>query len=108
MILTRLLSNNSKPITCISILVFTSITTRRRHSQLDPPVPAPELLIIPVLEPFETISEKFFLNDVDSTTFSPLYHRPSRSDSAFKHTPSSLDNLLDTSSETTIQRPRHR
>ena len=49
------------------------------------------------------------MSDVDSTTFSLLYPRIPPSNSASKHTTSSLDNLLDSTSESTLRRqPRHR
>ena len=49
------------------------------------------------------------LSDIDSATSSLLYPRLPPSNSASKYTTSSLDNLLDTSSESTIRHPlRHR
>ena len=72
-------------------------------------LPPPKPLTIPDLKPFESLSEKYALSDVDYTTFSLLYPRLPPSNFASKHTTSSLDNLLDTSSESTIRRlPRHR
>ena len=69
--------------------------------------PAPKFLIIPVLEPFELISGKNSINDVGSTTFTN-YPRLPPSNSVYKQTTTSSNNLIDTSSETTIQPPRHR
>ena len=49
------------------------------------------------------------MSEIDSTTSSLLYPRLPFSNSASKDTTSSLDNLLDTSSESTIRHPlRHR
>ena len=49
------------------------------------------------------------MSEIDSTTSSLLYPRLPLSNSASKYTTSSLDNLLDTSSESTIRYPlRHR
>ena len=49
------------------------------------------------------------MSEIDSTTSSLLYPRLPLSNSASKYTTSSLDNLLDTSSESTIRHPlRHR
>ena len=119
-----LLRSINKPHTRKTHLFPTSFKGRRKHSQFDPsfllPKPClhsqpghsfhpPKLLKIPVLESFETLSEKYPLGDVYSTTFSLLYPRILSSNSGSKHTTSSLDNLSDSKSEFTLRKqPRHR
>ena len=78
--------------------------SQSEHS-LQPPKPP----TIHVLEAFDTLSEKYLLCDVDSTIFSLISPRFPPSNSASKHTTFCLDNLLDTSSESTIRKPpRHK
>ena len=105
-------------------LIPTSIKPFRRRSQLDnslsipPPcshtstkssLPPPKPLKIPVLEFIDSLQKKLDLSEIDSTSSSLLYPRLPLSNSASKYTTSSLDNLLDTSSESTIRHPlRHR
>ena len=69
----------------------------------------PKSLKIPVLESFDFLQKKTDLTEIDSTTSSLHYPRLLPSNSASKYTTSSLDNLLETTSESTIrQPPRHR
>ena len=71
-----LLRNTNKPHTSKRPLIPTSTKGRRRHSQFDPSLPLlkpcshsqpgpslppPKRLKIPVLEPFETLTEKSFM-----------------------------------------------
>ena len=71
-------------------------------------LPPPKPLTIPAFESVDTLSEKYPLSDIDSTTFSFIYPRFLPSNSASKHTTSSLVSFLETSSESTICRtPRH-
>ena len=118
-----LLRNINEPQSRKSISIPTIKKGRRRHSQLDPSLPLPKpcihsqseislpppkLLTIPAFESVDTLSEKYPLSDIDSTTFSFIYPRFLPSNSASKHTTSSLDSFLETSSESTICRtPRH-
>ena len=106
-----------KPQSRKSILVPTSNKGRRRHSQFDhslplskpeTPLPPPKFLTLTALESSDTLSKKYLLSDIDSTTFSLIYPRLPPSNSASKHTTSSSDNLLETSSESTIRRPPRR
>ena len=70
-------------------------------------MPPPKALKIPALELFDSLQKKSDLSEVDSTTFSLIYPRLPPSNSASKYTTSSLNNLLETSSESTIrQLPR--
>ena len=78
-------------------------------SSYKPSIPPPKAPKIPALESFDSFQKKSDSNEVDSTTFSPIYPRLHPSNSASKYTTSSLDNLLETYSESTIrQPPRHR
>ena len=88
--------------------MVTSINSRRPYSQFDSSLPPPKPPAFPVRERFDLFREKYCLGEVDYTTFSLSYTHLPPSNSAFKHTTSSLDNLLDTSSETTIPQPLHR
>ena len=115
-----LLRNINNPTLPRLKLIPTSIKSFRRRSQLDnslsipPPcshtstkssLPPPKPLKIPVLESIDSLQKKSDLSEIDSTTSSLLYPRLPLS----KYTTSSLDNLLDTSSESTIRHPlRHR
>ena len=65
----------------------------------------PKSLKIPALESLDSLHKKSTLSEVDSVTSSLLYARLPPSNSASKYTTSSLDNLLDTSSESTISHP---
>ena len=57
----------------------------------------------------DSLQKKSDLSEIDSTTISLLYPRLQPSNSASKYTTSTLDNLLETTSESTIrQPPRHR
>ena len=57
----------------------------------------------------DSLQKKSDLSEIDSTTCSLLYPRLPPSNSASKYTTSSLDNLLDTTSESTLHPPlRHR
>ena len=119
-----LLRNINNPTLLRLKLIPTSIKSFRRRSQLDnslsipPPcshtstkssLPPPKPLKIPVLESIDSLQKKSDLSEIDSTTSSLLYPRLPLSNSASKYTTSSLDNLLDTSSESTIRHPlRHR
>ena len=119
-----LLRNINNPTLPRLKLIPTSIKSFRRRSQLDnslsipPPcshtstkssLPPPKLLKIPVLESIDSLQKKSDSSEIDSTTSSLLYPRLPLSNSASKYTTSSLDNLLDTSSESTIRHPlRHR
>ena len=119
-----LLRNINNPTLPRLKLIPTSIKSFRRRSQLDnslsipPPcshtstkssLPPPKPLKIPVLESIDSLQKKSDLSEIDSTTSSLLYPRLPLSNSASKYTTSSLDNLLDTSSESTIRHPlRHR
>ena len=119
-----LLRNINNPTLPRLKLIPTSIKSFRRRSQLDnslsipPPcshtstqssLPPPKPLKIPVLESLDSLQKKSDLSEIDSTTSSLLYRRLPLSNSASKYTTSSLDNLLDTSSESTIRHPlRHR
>ena len=119
-----LLRNINKPTLPRLKLISTSIKFFRRRSQLDtslsilPPcshtstqssLPPPKPLKIPALEYLDSLQKKSDLSEIDSTTSSLLYPRLPPSNSASKYTTSSLDNLLDTSSESTIRHPlRHR
>ena len=105
-------------------LIPTSIKSFRRRSQLDnslsipqlcspissqPSLPPPKPLKIPALESIDSLQKKSDLSEVDSTTCSLLYPRLPPSNSASKYTTSSLNNLLDTTSESTLNPPlRHR
>ena len=107
-----------------SILIPTSIKSFRRRSQFDnslpvpPPcshlpsqssLPPPKSFKIPAIESFDSLQKNTDLSEIDSTTSSLLYPRLSPSNSASKYTTSSLDILLETTSESTIrQPPRHR
>ena len=120
-----LLRNFIKPTLPRLKLIPISIKSFRRHSQLDnslsipPPcshtstqssLPPPKSLKIPALESLDSsLQKKSDLSEIDSATSSLLYPRLPLSNSASKYTTSSLDNLLDTSSESTIRHPlRHR
>ena len=119
-----LLRNINNPTLPRLKLIPTSMKSFRRRSQLDnslsipPPcshtstkssLPPPKPLKIPVLESIDSLQKKSDLSEIDSTTSSLLYPRLPLSNSASKYTTSSLDNLLDTSSESTIRHPlRHR
>ena len=119
-----LLTNINKPTPPKLKLIPTSIKPFRRRSQLDPSLsipppcshistqsslPPPKSLKIPALESLDSLHKKSTLSEVDSVTSSLLYPRLPPSNSASKYTTSSLDNLLDTSSESTISHPlRHR
>ena len=119
-----LLRNINNPTLLRLKLIPTSIKAFRRRSKLDnslsipPPcshtstkssLPPPKPLKIPVLESIDSLQKKSDLSEIDSTTSSLLYPRLPLSNSASKYTTSSLDNLLDTSSESTIRHPlRHR
>ena len=119
-----LLRNINNPTLPRLKLILTSIKFFRRRSQLDnslsipPPcshtstnssLPPPKPLKFPVLESLDSLQKKSDLSEIDSTTSSLLYPRLPLSNSASKYTTSSLDNLLDTSSESTIRHPlRHR
>ena len=62
-----------------------------------------------MLESFHSLQKKTDRTEIDSTTSSLFYPRLHLSNSASKYTTSSLDNLLETTSESTIrQPPRHR
>ena len=113
-----LLQKINKPQPFTPILVPTSSKGRLRfdpslpvpqpckHFQTGPSVPPPKPFTILVLESFDTLSEKY-PSDVD--TISVIYRRLPPTNSASKHTTSFLDNLLETTSESTISwRPRHR
>ena len=105
-------------------LIPTSIKSFRRRSQLDnflsipppcshissqPSLPPPKPLKIPALESLESLQKKSDLSEIDSTTCSLLYPRLPPSNSVSKYTTSSLDNLLDTTSESILHHPlRHR
>ena len=105
-------------------LVPTSKKSFRRRFQLDnslsipPPcshistqssLPPPKSFKIPALESLDSLQKKSDLSEVDSATSSILYPRLPHSNSASKYTTSSLDNLVDTSSESTVRHPlRHR
>ena len=126
------LGNISKPQSRKPILFHTCIKGLRRHAQFDPSLPLPKPCIfsqpelsppppkpltIPVLEPFDTLkntvkdthNEKYTLSDVVTTLLSPIYSRLPTSNSAFKQTTSSLDNLSETFFKFTLRRPpRHR
>ena len=102
----------------------TSIKSFRRRSQLDNslsiPTPCSHIssqtslpprkpLKIPALESLDSLQKKSDLSEIDSTTCSLLYPRLPPSNSASKYTTSSLDNLFDTTSESTLHHPlRHR
>ena len=116
-----LLRNNNNPTLPRLKLIPTSIKSFRRRSQLDnslsipPPcshtstqssLPPPKSLKIPALESLDSLQKKSDLSEIDSATSSLLYPRLPHSNSASKYTTSSLDNLLDTSSESTIRHPR--
>ena len=119
-----LLRNINNPTLPKSKLIPTCIKSFRRRSQLDnslsipPPcsnissqssLPPPKPLKIPALESLDSLQKKSDLSEVDSTTCSLLYPRLPPSNSASKYTTSSLDNLLDTTSESTLRHPlRHR
>ena len=92
------LRNINKPILFKTILIPTSRKRRRRNSQLGPS--------LPITQPCSHTPP--LPTGVDSTTFSLIYPRLPPSKSASKHTPSSLDNLLDTFSNSTIRRLCHR
>ena len=80
-----------------------------KHPQPEPSLPHLKPLTVLALESFDTLSENYLLRDIDSTTFFLIYLRLPCSNPAFKHTTSSLNNLLEASSESTIRRhPRHR
>ena len=120
-ILLRNINNPSHP---TSKLIPTSTKSFRRRSQLDnsllipppcshtssqPSLPPPKPLKIPALESLDSLQKKSDLSEIDSTTCSLLYPRLPLSNSASKYTTSSLDNLLDTTSESTLNPPlRHR
>ena len=62
-----------------------------------------------MLESFHSLQKKTDLTEIDSTTSSLLHPRLHPSNSASKNTTSSLDNLLETTSESIIRHPsRHR
>ena len=119
-----LLRNINNPNLPKSNLIPTSIKSLRRRSQLDnsfsipPPcshisskssLPLAKPLKIPALESLDSLKKKSDLSEVDSTTCSLLYPRLPPSNSASKYTTSSLDNLLDNTSESTLRPPlRHR
>ena len=120
-----LLRNINIPTLPTPKLIPTSIKTFRRRSQLDnsfsipppcshissqPSLPPPKPLKIPALESIDSLQKKSDLSEVDSTTCSLLFYpRLPPSNSASKYTTSSLDNLLDTTSESTLNPPlRHR
>ena len=119
-----LLKNNKNPTLLKPKLIPTSIKSFRRRSQLDnslsipPPcshissqssLAPPKPLKIPALESLDSLQKKSDLSEFDSTTCSLLYPRLRPSNSASKYTTSSLDNLLDTTSESTLRHPlRHR
>ena len=119
-----LLRNINNPNLSRSPLIPTSIKSFRRRSQLDNsfsiPPPCSHIsskssltlakpLKIPALESLDSLKKKSDLSEVDSTTCSPLYPRLPPSNSASKYTTSSLDNLLDNTSESTLRPPlRHR
>ena len=116
----NLLRQINKPTLPKLTLIPTSIKSFRRRCQLDtslpipPPcphispqssLPPPKSLKIPALESLDSLQQKSDLSEVDSATFSLLYPRLPPSNSASKYTTSSLDNLLDTSSESTLRHP---
>ena len=119
-----LLKNIKIPTLPTPKLIPTSIKSFRRRSQLDnslsilppcshissqPSLPPPKPLKIPALESIDSLQKKSDLSEVDSTTCSLLYPRLPPSNSASKYTTSSLDNLLDTTSGSTLNPPlRHR
>ena len=116
-----LLQNINNPSHPITKLIPTSIKSFLRRSQVDssllipPPcshtssLPPPKPLKIPALESLDSLQKKSDLSEIDSTTCSLLYPRLPPSNSASKYTTSSLDNLLDTTSESTLNPPlRHR
>ena len=119
-----LLRNINKPTLTRLKLIPTSIKSFRRRSQLDnslsiprpcshistqSSLPPPKSLKIPALESLDSLQKKSDQSEVDSATSSLLYPRLPPSNSASKYTTSSLDNLLDPSSESTIRHPlRHR
>ena len=119
--LLRNINNSTLP---VPKLIPTSIKSFRRRSQLDnslsipppcshissqPSLPPPKPPKIPALESPDSLQKKSDLSEVDSTTCSLLYPRLPPSNSASKYTTSSLDNLLDTTSESTLNPPlRHR
>ena len=119
-----LLRNINIPTAPKSILFPTSIKSFGRRSQFEnslpipPPcshlpsessLPPPKSHKIPALESFDSLQKKSDLSEIDSTTSSLLYPRLPPSNSASKYTTSSLDNLLETTSESNIrQPPRHR
>ena len=119
-----LLRNINNPTLPVPKLIPTSIKSFRRRSQLDislsipppcshissqPSLPPPKPLKVPALESLDSLQKKSDLSEVDSTTCSLLYPRLPPSNSASKYTTSSLDNLLDTTSESTLNPPlRHR
>ena len=118
------LTNINKPTHSRLKLIPISIKNFRRRSQLDhslsilspcshistqSSLPPPKSLKIPALESLDSLQKKSTLSEVDSATSSLLSPRLPLSNSASKYTTSSLDNLLDTSSESTISLPlRHR
>ena len=119
-----LLRNINNPTLPVPKFIPTSIKSFRRRSQLDnslsipppcshissqPSLPPPKPLKIPALESLDSLQKKSDLSEVDSATCSLLYPRLPPSNSASKYTTSSLDNLLDTTSESTLNPPlRHR
>ena len=119
-----LLRNINNPTLPTPKLIPTSIKSFRRRSQLDnslsipppcshifsqPSLPPPKPLKIPALESIDSLRKKSDFSEVDSTTCSLLFPRLPPSSSASKYTTSSLDNLLDTTSESTLNPPlRHR
>ena len=119
-----LLRNINNPTPPKPNLKPTSIKSFRRRSQLDnslsipPPcshissqtsLPPPKPLKIPSLESLDSLQKKSDSSEIDSTTCSLLFPRPPPSNSASEYTTSSLDNLLDTTSESTLHHPlRHR
>ena len=123
---TLLLQNLNNPTPRKPILIPTSIKPFRRRSQFDhslpipspcsllqsqssSSIPPPKPLKIPALELFDSLQKKSDLSEVDSTTFSLFYPRLPASNSASKYTTSSLDSLLETTSESIIRPlPRHR
>ena len=115
-----LLRNNDNPTATApkSILIPTSIKSFCRRFQfgnslpIPPPcshlpsqssLPPPKSLKILALESFDSLQKKSDFSEIDSTTFSLLYLRLPPSNSASKNTTSSLDNLLETTSESTNQ-----
>ena len=71
--------------------------------------PPPKSLKIPVFESFDSLQKKSDFSEIESTTSSLLFPRLPPSNSASKYTTSSLDNLLETTSESTNRQPlRHR